>query len=98
MQACPASEDERHGLELSAEQPRAALAVDIPDLDRPPAHEHARALAPSPRPHQRADPLLQAVSAGGAALLFEDQIQTTGEVPGTTELRAIGAWLDRSRV
>lgn len=43
----------------------------------------------------RSDPLLQAVSAGGAALLFEDQIQTTGEVPGTTELREIGAWLDR---
>jgi PAS domain S-box-containing protein len=42
----------------------------------------------------RSDPLLQAVSAGGVALLFEDQIRTAGEVPGTTELRAIGAWLD----
>lgn len=39
-------------------------------------------------------PLLQPLGASGAALLFEGQILTAGEVPGTQELRAIGAWLD----
>ena len=39
--------------------------------------------------------LLQPVAASGAALLFEDQVLTAGEVPGTAELREIGAWLDR---
>ena len=38
--------------------------------------------------------LLQPVGAGGAALLFEGQVLTTGEVPGTQQLRALGAWLD----
>lgn len=38
--------------------------------------------------------LLVPVSATGAALLYEGQILTTGEVPGTPDLRAIGAWLD----
>jgi len=37
--------------------------------------------------------LLQPVDATGAALLFEGQILTLGEVPSTTELREIGAWL-----
>lgn len=38
--------------------------------------------------------LLQPVDATGAALLFEGQVLTLGEVPGTHELREIGAWLD----
>ena len=39
--------------------------------------------------------LLTPLEATGAALLFEGEIQTAGEVPGTHDLRAIGAWLDR---
>ena len=39
--------------------------------------------------------VLEPVGATGAALLFEDHILTTGEVPGTPQLREIGAWLDR---
>lgn len=39
--------------------------------------------------------LLQPVGASGAALLFEGQILTAGEVPGTQQLREIGLWLDR---
>ncbi len=39
--------------------------------------------------------LLQPVGAGGAALLFEGQVLTVGEVPGTLELREIGNWLDK---
>ena len=39
--------------------------------------------------------LLQPVGATGAALLFEGQALSTGEVPGTKELRELGAWLDR---
>jgi light-regulated signal transduction histidine kinase (bacteriophytochrome) len=38
--------------------------------------------------------LLQPLGAGGAALLFEGQVQTLGEVPGTNLLRQLGAWLD----
>ena len=38
--------------------------------------------------------LLQPLGAGGAALLFEGQVQTLGEVPGTHRLRQLGAWLD----
>lgn len=38
--------------------------------------------------------LLQPVAASGAALLFEDQVHTVGDVPGTQELRDIGTWLD----
>ena len=38
--------------------------------------------------------VLEPVGATGAALLFEDQILTAGEVPGTPQLREIGAWLD----
>lgn len=39
--------------------------------------------------------LLQPLKATGAALLLDGQVQTTGDVPGTQELRNIGAWLDR---
>ena len=38
--------------------------------------------------------LLQPVGASGAALLFEGQIHVVGDVPGTQELRDLGAWLD----
>lgn len=38
--------------------------------------------------------LLQPLDADGAALLFEERIFTTGEVPGTSQLRAIAQWLD----
>ena len=38
--------------------------------------------------------LLAPVGASGAALLFEGQILTTGEVPGTRQLRKIAEWLD----
>lgn len=38
--------------------------------------------------------MLQPLGAGGAALLFEGQVQTLGEVPGTNALRELGAWLD----
>ncbi len=40
--------------------------------------------------------LLRAVDAEGVALLFEDQIMTAGEVPGSQALRDIGAWLDKT--
>ena len=43
---------------------------------------------------EHARSLLQPLDAGGAALLFEGEVRTTGEVPGTHELRRIGAWLD----
>jgi chemotaxis family two-component system sensor kinase Cph1 len=39
--------------------------------------------------------LLQPLDATGAALLFEGQVLTVGEVPGTPELREIGRWIDR---
>jgi PAS domain S-box-containing protein len=39
--------------------------------------------------------LLQALGASGAALYYEDQLMTTGEVPGTPQLRAIVDWLRR---
>lgn len=38
--------------------------------------------------------LLQSLNATGAALLFEGEILSTGEVPGTRELRELGEWLD----
>ena len=38
--------------------------------------------------------LLQPLRATGAALLFDGQVTVTGEVPGTQQLREIGAWLD----
>ncbi len=42
--------------------------------------------------------ILEPLCATGAALLFEDEVRTVGEVPGTLELRAIAAWLtDRAQ-
>lgn len=38
--------------------------------------------------------VLQPVGAMGAALLLEDKVLSTGEVPGTEQLRELGAWLD----
>ena len=38
--------------------------------------------------------LLLPLGASGVALLFEGQVQTLGEVPGTDLLRQLGAWLD----
>ncbi len=38
--------------------------------------------------------LLHPLDATGAALLFEGEVLSVGEVPGTQELRTIGAWLD----
>ncbi len=38
--------------------------------------------------------LLEPVDATGAALLFEGEVRTVGEVPSTLALRALGAWLD----
>lgn len=37
--------------------------------------------------------VLAPLGANGAALLFEGQVRTTGEVPGTEEIRAIGKWV-----
>jgi two-component system, chemotaxis family, sensor kinase Cph1 len=39
--------------------------------------------------------LLQPVGATGCALLFEGQVLTVGEVPGTHQLREIAEWLDK---
>jgi light-regulated signal transduction histidine kinase (bacteriophytochrome) len=39
--------------------------------------------------------LLEPVQATGAALLYEGEVHTVGEVPGTLALRAIGRWLDK---
>ena len=41
-----------------------------------------------------AQSLLQPLHAAGAALLLDDQVTSTGDVPGTLQIRAIGAWLD----
>jgi two-component system, chemotaxis family, sensor kinase Cph1 len=41
--------------------------------------------------------LLQPLGASGAALLFEGQILTAEDVPGTKELREIADWLDQRR-
>lgn len=38
--------------------------------------------------------LLHMLDASGAALLFEGQVLTAGDVPGTQQLREIGRWLD----
>jgi PAS domain-containing protein len=38
--------------------------------------------------------LLQPLNANGAVLLFEGQVLSAGEVPGTAELRDLGDWLD----
>lgn len=47
-----------------------------------------RALFDAPRQ------LLQPVGATGAALLFDGEVQTTGDVPATPDLRALFAFLD----
>jgi light-regulated signal transduction histidine kinase (bacteriophytochrome) len=41
--------------------------------------------------------LLQPLQAIGAALVFEGQVLSTGEVPGTEQIRAIGNWLDANQ-
>ena len=38
--------------------------------------------------------LLLPLGATGAALMFEGQIMTTGDVPGTDQIREIGKWLE----
>jgi chemotaxis family two-component system sensor kinase Cph1 len=38
--------------------------------------------------------LLEPVQATGAALLFENEVRTVGDVPATAALRDIGRWLD----
>ncbi len=45
-----------------------------------------------------AQSILQPLAASGSALIYEGQISSTGEVPGTQEIREIGAWLDQQRV
>lgn len=39
--------------------------------------------------------ILQPLGASGAALIYEGQVVTIGDVPGTQEIRDVGAWLDR---
>jgi light-regulated signal transduction histidine kinase (bacteriophytochrome) len=39
--------------------------------------------------------LLQPIGATGAALHYDGQVFSTGEVPGTQEIRAIASWLDK---
>jgi light-regulated signal transduction histidine kinase (bacteriophytochrome) len=39
--------------------------------------------------------LLQPLTAAGAALHYDGQVLSAGEVPGTQEIRAIAAWLDK---
>lgn len=51
-----------------------------------------RALFDTPRQ------LLQPVGATGAALLFDGEVQTTGDVPSTPDLRALFAFLDTQQV
>ena len=41
--------------------------------------------------------LLEPLEATGAALLFDGQVMTVGDVPSTQQLRDIGAWLDGQR-
>ncbi|MGJ4952777.1 GAF domain-containing protein [Bradyrhizobium sp. HKCCYLS20291] len=41
--------------------------------------------------------LLQPLGATGAALLFEGQVTTAGDVPSTQRIRDLAAWLDRQR-
>jgi two-component system, chemotaxis family, sensor kinase Cph1 len=41
--------------------------------------------------------ILQPLGASGSALIYEGQIITSGEVPGTHEIREIAAWLDTRR-
>lgn len=39
--------------------------------------------------------ILQPLGASGSALIYEGQVITAGEVPGTSEIRALGNWLDQ---
>jgi two-component system, chemotaxis family, sensor kinase Cph1 len=39
--------------------------------------------------------ILGPLGASGSALIYEGQVLTAGEVPGTQQIRDIGAWLDR---
>ena len=39
--------------------------------------------------------ILQPLNASGCALVYEGQVRTAGEVPGTQEIRELSAWLDR---
>ncbi len=41
--------------------------------------------------------ILQPLNAGGSALIYEGQIISAGEVPGTQEIRELAAWLDSDR-
>jgi light-regulated signal transduction histidine kinase (bacteriophytochrome) len=41
--------------------------------------------------------ILQPLGASGSALIYEGQIISSGEVPGTQEIREIGNWLDSNR-
>ena len=41
--------------------------------------------------------ILQPLGASGSALIYEGQVISSGEVPGTQEIREIGAWLDTRR-
>ena len=41
--------------------------------------------------------ILQPLGASGGALIYEGQVVSTGEVPGTQEIREIGDWLDARR-
>jgi two-component system, chemotaxis family, sensor kinase Cph1 len=41
--------------------------------------------------------ILQPLGASGSALIYEGQIISAGEVPGTQEIREIGTWLDTKR-
>ena len=41
--------------------------------------------------------LLEPVQATGAALLFDNEVRTVGDVPATSALRDIGRWLDRQK-
>lgn len=41
--------------------------------------------------------ILQPLGASGSALIYEGQVISTGEVPGTQEIRELAAWLDTQR-
>ena len=41
--------------------------------------------------------ILQPLGASGSALIYEGQIVSSGEVPGTQQIREIGEWLDARR-
>lgn len=41
--------------------------------------------------------ILQPLGASGSALIYEGQVISSGEVPGTQEIRELGTWLDTQR-